>query len=166
MAGWSVPVGRRGLGQRHKRPQAPPQPALFCGPGSENVKRLRHKVSSPQEKDMPIAALERSQRVYRPIFFLDPSCDCIILQDSFNPEIVADRAAVRPPHGLYFLSRSPHIGVSIIPKLTKSRQIISGTVYSNDILRYQVEQKRPASANLSDREQGTAEAGRKSLRLL
>jgi hypothetical protein len=131
------------------------------------VKRLRYKVSSPQEKDMPVAALEGSQGVYRPICFLDPSRDCIILQDSFNPEIVADRAAVRPPHGLYFLSRSDsHIGVRITPKLTKSRQIISGTVYSNDIWRYQLEQKRPAPVNVSDnRKQGTADAGRKSLRL-
>jgi hypothetical protein len=72
---------------------------------------------------MPVAALEGSQGVYRPVFFLDPSRDCIILQDSLNPEIVADRAAVRPPHGLYFLSRSQlHTGVSITPKLVKSRQ--------------------------------------------
>lgn len=104
--------------------------ALSCGPGSESLKGLGHKVSSAQEKDMPVAALEGSQGVYCPIFFLDPSRDCVILKDSFNAEIVADRAAVRPPHGLYFLSRShPHIGVSITPKVTKSRQIISGTVY-------------------------------------
>jgi hypothetical protein len=81
--------------------------ALSGGPHSESLQGLRHEVSSAQEKDMPFAALEGIQGVYRrPIFFLNPSRDCIILQDSFNAEIVADWAAVRPPHGLYFLSRS------------------------------------------------------------
>jgi hypothetical protein len=85
---------------------------------------------------MPLAAFEGSQGVYRPIFFLDPGRNRIILQDSFNAEIVADGAAVRPPHGLLLhFPTHPTIGVSITPKLTKSRQIISGQGYISDIVR-------------------------------
>jgi hypothetical protein len=115
---------------------------------------------------MPVAALEGSQGVYRPVFFLDPSRDCIILQDSFNPEIVADRAAVRPPHGLNFLPRShSYTGVSITPKLMKSRQIISGTVYSKYLAIST--RRKPAPVNMSEYwEQGTADAGSESLTTL
>ena len=54
---------------------------------------------------MPVAALESSERVYLPIFSLDRSGDRIILKDSLNTDIVADRTAMWPLHVIHLLRR-------------------------------------------------------------
>jgi len=83
---------------------------------------------------MPISAFEGSQGIHRPIFFLDLSRDCIFLQDSFNTEIVADRAAVRPSHGLSFpFSTTPHNSGEHDPEVNKVKVKYVGLVMHHNI---------------------------------
>jgi hypothetical protein len=83
---------------------------------------------------MPISAFEGSQGIHRPIFFLDLSRDCIFLQDSFNTEIVADGAAVRPPHAFSFpFPTTPHNSGEHSPEVNKVKGKYVGLVMRHNI---------------------------------
>ena len=64
------------------------------------------KVLLAKEEDVPVGTLESYQRLYLALFSIDLRCDWVTVKCSVYTEVIAQRAAMRLPHGGTCLSRS------------------------------------------------------------